>query len=136
MDALVPRIALPPERAGVTRRFNFGDYHFYATANASEARDTGELFIRGIKLGDALGGALDAWALDFSLAWQFGCPLRLLIDKHSHARFGPSGPTGDPDLGFADSPVDAVVRWLGQVYLGDARPSLSPPVPDATEGKP
>lgn len=136
----VPRQPLPAERHGITRRFEFGGYHFYATANASEDRATGELFIRGIALGDALGGALDAWALSFSLAWQHGAPLRLLVDKHARARYGPEGFTGDPSLGHASSPSDAVCRWLGQRFLGDAGASLpppqSPPDPPHADGPP
>jgi hypothetical protein len=129
---------MPDTFESATRKFEFGGFSFYATAAASKDRKSGFLQINGIPKGDplaeAVGGAMKDWAETFTVAWKHGAPLGLLIEINSRNRWGYSGPTGDPDLGFATSPADPVVRWMGQVFLGAHRPSLAPSaetVPDA-----
>lgn len=118
---------MPDTFETVTRKFAFGGFGCYATAGANEDRSSGYLRIDGIELPANLGGLMKTWADTFTAGWQNGTPLRVLIDAAARGHWGPCGFTGDPDLGYASSPTDPVVRWLGQRFLGDARPSLAPP---------
>ena len=88
----------------------------------------GEVFITMAKQGSTISGLMDSLAVAISLALQYGVPLEFLVDKFAHARFEPSGWTGNPRIPFADSVVDYIFRWLGEKFLGESAPS------DVTEG--
>ena len=45
-------------------------------------------------------------------------PLKFLVDKFSHVRFEPSGFTGNPQIPYAKSIMDYILRWLGAKFLG------------------
>jgi ribonucleoside-diphosphate reductase alpha chain len=52
-----------------------------------------------------------------SFALQYGVPLKFLVSKFSHARFEPSGWTGNPDVPYAKSLTDYLFRWLAARFL-------------------
>jgi hypothetical protein len=77
----------------------------------------GEIFITLGKAGSTLAGFADAFATAISFALQHGVELRFLVDKFSHARFEPSGFTGNPEIPLAKSIVDYVFRWMALRFL-------------------
>jgi ribonucleoside-diphosphate reductase alpha chain len=77
----------------------------------------GEIFVRLSKEGSTIQGLVDGWAQSISYCLQFGVPLEVLVQKFSHTKFEPSGYSGDPDIKFAHSIYDAIVRKLAAVFL-------------------
>jgi ribonucleoside-diphosphate reductase alpha chain len=78
----------------------------------------GEIFITMAKEGSTISGLMDSIAVATSLTLQYGAPLKFLVDKFAHARFEPSGWTGNPQIPYAKSIMDYVFRWLGAKFLG------------------
>lgn len=72
----------------------------------------GEIFVRIDRMGSTVQGMLNAWAVTFSMALQYGIPLPALVKNLQHMRFEPNGFTGKGEIGFAKSIVDYIVRWL------------------------
>jgi ribonucleoside-diphosphate reductase alpha chain len=60
---------------------------------------------------------MDSFATAVSLALQYGVPLQVLCDKFSHTRFEPSGWSGYPKIGYANSLTDYLFRWLELRFL-------------------
>src|SRR6266404_8525155 len=74
------------------------------------------------KEGSTISGLMDSFATAISIAFQYGVPLRGLVDKFSHMRFEPSGFTKNPDIPMAKSIMDYIFRWLASKFLdGDAQ---------------
>ncbi len=53
----------------------------------------------------------------FSLAFQYGVPLKVLINKFSRCRYEPSGITNNPEVRFAKSITDYIFRWMALKFL-------------------
>ena len=62
-------------------------------------------------------GLMDAFATSISLAFQYGVPLKALIDKFSHMRFEPAGYTNNREIPLAKSIMDYIFRWLASKFL-------------------
>jgi ribonucleoside-diphosphate reductase alpha chain len=60
---------------------------------------------------------MDSFATTVSLALQYGVPLRVLVNKFSHARFEPSGITNNKNVRFAKSVMDYIFRWMALKFL-------------------
>jgi len=91
----------------------------------------GEIFIELSKEGSTVSGLVKGWATMFSYALQAGIPFQKLVAKFSHTKFEPSGFSPDPDIRFASSMYDAIVRKLSAVFLTreepiEVRPANSP----------
>jgi ribonucleoside-diphosphate reductase alpha chain len=69
------------------------------------------------KEGSTISGLMDSFATAISMALQYGVPLKALTDKFSHARFEPSGFTGNPEVPIAKSIMDYIFRWLASRFL-------------------
>ncbi len=137
---MADRRRLPPDRSGVTRRFEIGNYKVYATVNTFVDGTPGEIFVHIAKTGSTLSGLLDGWAINFSMALQYGIPLGTLLDKMINTRFPPEGHTDFAEIGYAKSVFDMLGRWLSYKFVsaGEApapgRPSLTvPPAPVAID---
>src|SRR5205823_2220080 len=52
-----------------------------------------------------------------SIALQYGVPLETLVRKFSYMRFEPEGITGNPEIPFAKSMPDYIMRWLASRFL-------------------
>lgn len=111
------RRRLPDERHSLTHHFSVGGQEGYVTVGLYEDGLPGELFIRMAKEGSTVSGLMDSFATAVSLALQYGVPLRVLCDKFSHARFEPSGWSGNPKIGYAKSLNDYLFRWLELRFL-------------------
>jgi ribonucleoside-diphosphate reductase alpha chain len=77
----------------------------------------GELFITMSKEGSTISGLMDSLATSISIALQYGVPLKVMVDKFSHARYEPSGFTNNPDIPIAKSVSDYIFRWLGKKFI-------------------
>jgi ribonucleoside-diphosphate reductase alpha chain len=111
------RKKLSKTRAGKTHSFRVSDAEGYLTANVYPDGTLGEIFVRMSKQGSFVGGIIDSFAINFSMALQSGTPLDSLVDKFKGTRFEPSGFTGDPTIPIATSILDYIVRWLELEFL-------------------
>lgn len=113
-----PRRKLPDERESITHKFSIGGHEGYITVGMFEDGCPGEIFITMAKEGTTISGLMDSLSVAISLTLQYGMPLRFLVDKFAHARFEPSGWTGNRQIPYAKSIVDYIFRWLGVKFLG------------------
>ena len=111
------RRKLPDERESITHKFDISGYEGYITVGLFDDRTPGEIFLTMAKEGSTISGFADAFAQAISYALQYGVPLRVLVDKFSHARFEPSGMTKNNEIRFAKSIVDYIFRWLATKFL-------------------
>jgi ribonucleoside-diphosphate reductase alpha chain len=118
------RHKLPNERFSVTNKFKVGSHEGYLTVGLYPNGRPGELFITMAKEGSTVSGLMDSFACAVSIALQHGVPLRLLINKFAHTRFEPSGWTQNPEIGYANSIMDYIFRWLDLRFLTGEQQSL------------
>jgi ribonucleoside-diphosphate reductase alpha chain len=111
------RRKLPDERQAITHKFDISGHEGYITVGLFEDGMPGEIFLVMAKEGSTISGFADAFAQAISYALQYGVPLQALVDKFSHARFEPSGMTKNPEVRFAKSIVDYIVRWMASKFL-------------------
>jgi ribonucleoside-diphosphate reductase alpha chain len=60
---------------------------------------------------------LNSFATSISIALQYGVPLEKLVEKFSYMRFEPEGITQNPEIPFAKSMPDYIMRWLASRFL-------------------
>ena len=112
------RKRLPRERQSITHSFAIGGHDGYITAGMYDDGTVGEIFLTGIGKGDStLRGMMDAFATSISLSLQYGVPLETLVRKYSYMRFEPEGITTNPEIPFAKSVPDYIMRWLASRFL-------------------
>ncbi|MGO9247801.1 MAG: vitamin B12-dependent ribonucleotide reductase, partial [Solirubrobacteraceae bacterium] len=59
----------------------------------------------------------NAFATAISIALQYGVPLETLVRKFSYMRFEPEGITQNPEIPFAKSMPDYIMRFLASRFL-------------------
>src|SRR6185295_8311312 len=64
-------------------------------------------------------GLLNAFATSISIGLQYGVPLEVFVRKFSYMRFEPEGITGNPEIPFAKSLPDYIMRWLASRFIED-----------------
>jgi ribonucleoside-diphosphate reductase alpha chain len=62
---------------------------------------------------------MNAFATAISLGLQHGVPLETFVRKFSHMRFEPEGITRNPEIPFAKSLPDYLMRWLASRFIDD-----------------
>ncbi len=77
------------------------------------------------KEGSTVSGLMDSFACAVIIALQHGVPLRLLVNKFAHTRFEPSGWTQNPEIGYANSIMDYIFRWLDLRFLSGEQQTCS-----------
>jgi ribonucleoside-diphosphate reductase alpha chain len=120
------RRRLPDTRASITHKFDISGYEGYITVGLFEDNTPGEVFVTMAKQGSTVGGLMDTIATLVSLNLQYGVPLEAIVRKFEHMRFEPSGMTTNPDIPFAKSPMDYLVRWMGMQFIPGYRAANSP----------
>jgi ribonucleoside-diphosphate reductase alpha chain len=115
--ALPHRRRLPAERSAVTHKFDISGHEGYITVGLYPDGQPGEIFLKMAKEGSTVSGLMDSSATTFSVALQYGVPLKDLVNKFAHVRFEPSGFTGNQEIPIAKSIVDYIFRWLGSRFL-------------------
>ena len=117
-DAMPARRRMPRERQSLTHKFSIGGHEGYITAGVYEDGSVGEIFLTDIgKEGSTLRGMMNAFATSISIALQYGVPLEKLVEKFSYMRFDPEGITQNPEIPFAKSMPDYIMRWLASRFL-------------------
>ena len=118
VDAKPTRRRMPRERQSLTHKFSIAGHEGYITAGMYEDGSVGEIFLTDIgKEGSTLRGMMNAFATSISIALQYGVPLETLVRKFSYMRFDPEGITGNPEIPFAKSMPDYIMRWLASRFL-------------------
>jgi ribonucleoside-diphosphate reductase alpha chain len=112
------RRRMPRERQSITHKFSIGGHEGYITAGKYEDGTVGEIFLTDIgKEGSTLRGMMNSYATAISIALQYGVPLETLVRKFSYMRFEPEGMTSNPEIPFAKSMPDYIMRWLASRFL-------------------
>jgi len=109
---LPQRESLPATRQSLTHKFQINGYEGYLTIGLHEDGRPGEIFIKMAKEGSTLSGLLGGFTRAFSLAIQYGLPLREAVRRFRGMRFEPMGPTSHPEIPEAMSIIDYVARYL------------------------
>ncbi|MBV9356208.1 MAG: vitamin B12-dependent ribonucleotide reductase, partial [Chloroflexi bacterium] len=111
------RRRMPRERESITHKFSIGGHEGYITAGKYEDGTVGEIFLTDIgKEGSTLRGMMNSFATAISIALQYGVPLETLVEKFSYMRFEPEGMTSNPEIPFAKSMPDYIMRWLASRF--------------------
>ena len=120
------RNRMPRERESITHKFSVGGHEGYITAGKYDDGSVGEIFLTDIgKEGSTMRGMMNAFATSISIALQYGVPLETLVRKFSYMRFEPEGMTSNPEIPFAKSMPDYIMRWLASRFLdADAQEDL------------
>ncbi len=114
------RRRMPTERQSLTHKFSIGGHEGYITAGEYEDGAIGEIFLTDIgKEGSTIKGMMNAFATAISIGLQYGVPLETFVRKFAYVRFEPEGITRNPEIPFAKSMPDYIMRWLASRY-GDA----------------
>jgi ribonucleoside-diphosphate reductase alpha chain len=117
-DAPPRRHRMPRERQSITHKFSIGGHEGYITAGMYEDGSVGEIFLTDIgKEGSTLRGMMNSFATAISISLQYGVPLETLVRKFSYMRFEPEGMTSNPEIPFAKSMPDYIMRWLASRFL-------------------
>jgi len=112
------RKRMPVERQSITHKFSIGGHEGYITAGVYDDGSVGEIFLTDVgKEGSALRGMMNSFATAISIALQYGVPLETLVQKFSYMRFDPEGITQNPEIPFAKSMPDYIMRWLASRFL-------------------
>jgi ribonucleoside-diphosphate reductase alpha chain len=114
------RKKMPRERESITHKFSIAGHEGYITAGKYEDGNVGEIFLTDIgKEGSTMRGLLNAFATAISIGLQYGVPLEIFVRKFSYMRFEPEGMTGNPEIPFAKSMPDYIMRWLASRFIED-----------------
>ena len=109
---------MPRERQSITHKFSLGGHEGYITAGMYDDGTVGEIFLTDIgKEGSTLRGMMNSFATAISIALQYGVPLETLVRKFAYMRFEPEGITTNPEIPFAKSMPDYIMRWLASRFL-------------------
>ncbi len=125
------------ERQSLTHKFSIGGHEGYITAGMYADGSVGEIFLTDIgKEGSTLRGMMNSFATAISISLQYGVPLETLVQKFSYMRFEPEGITGNPEIPFAKSMPDYIMRWLASRFLDtDAQEELGILTPEVRARK-
>jgi ribonucleoside-diphosphate reductase alpha chain len=114
------RRRMPTEHEAIGHRFNIAGHEGRITAGKFEDGSVGELSVAEMgKGGSTMAGLLSAFATAISIALQYGVPLETLVRTFSYMRFDPEGMTTNPEIPFAKSIPDYVMRWLASRFIDD-----------------
>ncbi|MDX6651252.1 MAG: ribonucleoside-diphosphate reductase alpha chain [Solirubrobacterales bacterium] len=114
------RKRMPRTRESITHKFSIAGHEGYITGGRYEDGSLGEIFLTDIgKEGSTLRGMMNAFATAISIGLQYGVPLETFVRKFSYMRFDPEGITGNPEIPFAKSMPDYIMRWLASRFIED-----------------
>lgn len=109
---------MPKDHAAQQHEFRIKGFKGFLTMGMYPEDDTlGEIFLNFAKQGSTLQGMGMAWAIALSMGLQRGVPLQDYVRMLAHTSFEPAGYTDNPQIPFATSIPDYVVRYLATKYL-------------------
>lgn len=112
MHQRVPRV-----RRGLTAEVSIGGTDFKLLISADEDDRLVDVHIAHSKHGTFGHGVLEAFGELLTDALGYGMPLEQVVARFLDTRFEPSGWTDDPDIRWASSPIDYLVRFLALEFL-------------------
>jgi ribonucleoside-diphosphate reductase alpha chain len=114
------RRQMPREHEAIGHRFSIAGHQGLINAGKYEDGSVGEITLTDSgKDGSTMSGLLGAFAKAISIALQYGVPLEVLVRSFSAMRFEPEGMTGNPEIPFARSMPDYILRWLASRFIDD-----------------
>lgn len=114
------RRKMPRERESITHKFSIAGHEGYITAGKYEDGRVGEIFLTDLgKEGSTLRGMMNAFATAISIGLQYGVPPEVFVKKFSYMRFDPEGITNNPEIPFAKSLPDYIMRWVASRFIDD-----------------
>ncbi|HEY3130008.1 MAG TPA: vitamin B12-dependent ribonucleotide reductase [Acidobacteriota bacterium] len=109
---------MPTDHPAWEHEFRIKGFKGFLTMGMYPEDDTlGEIFLNFAKQGSTLQGMAMAWAIAISMGLQRGVPLEDYVRMFAHMSFEPAGLTNNPQIPFATSIPDYVVRYLATKYL-------------------
>lgn len=111
------RQTLEMTRESVTHKFSVAGHEGYLTVGLFDDGSAGEIFIKMSKEGSTLSGLIQGFCRAFSLALQYGLPLRDAVDRFRGMRFEPMGMTSNPEIPECSSILDYVARYLEHHFV-------------------
>ena len=113
------RVRLPDDIESLRHKFSISGHDVSLQTGTYPDGSLGEIWVTISQQGSTMRGLLDTWAITFSLALQYGVPLKELVRKFINSRFEPHGFTGKKDIIFCSSIIDYIVRYLAIHYLDE-----------------
>ena len=114
------RRKMPRERESITHKFSIagarGLHHRRQVRGRLGRRDLPHRHRQG---GLDAQGMMNAFATAISIGLQYGVPLETFVKKFSYMRFEPEGITTNPEIPFAKSMPDYIMRWLASRFIDD-----------------
>jgi len=117
------RIRLPDDIESRRHKFTVDGQDVALQTGTYPDGTLGEIWVTISQQGSTMRGLLDTWAITFSMALQYGVPLKELVKKFLNTKFEPSGWTGKDDILFCNSIIDYIVRYLSIHYLNEKEQS-------------
>ena len=109
---------MPKDHSAIQHEFRIKGFKGFLTMGIYPEDDRlGEIFINFSKQGSTLQGMAMAWAIAISMGLQRGVPLEDYVRMFSHMSFEPAGFTDNPQIPFASSIPDYVVRCIASKFL-------------------
>ena len=104
----------------MTHKFSINGHEGYLSIGLHDDDSPGEIFIKMSKEGSTLSSLIQAYCRAFSLALQYGLPLKDAVIRFKDMRFEPMGMTTNPDIPYAKSIVDYTAQYLELNYAQPA----------------
>ena len=111
------RRKLPRDRPSIAHTFKINSFDGRLIVGLFEDGQPGEIFLRLAQVGSVLDGLCDAIGVSSSLALQYGCPIKIIVDKWKGTRFEPDGVTDNEQIRMVTSVLDYVARYLEQKFI-------------------
>jgi len=109
---------MPKDHPAYQHEFRIKGFKGFITMGVyPEDGKLGEIFVNFAKQGSTLQGLAMAWAIAISMGLQRGVPLEDYVRMFAHMSFEPAGFTDNPQIPFASSIPDYVVRCIASRFL-------------------
>ncbi|MDA2933308.1 vitamin B12-dependent ribonucleotide reductase [Acidobacteria bacterium AH-259-D05] len=109
---------MPKDHPALQHEFRIKGFKGFLTMGMyPEDNQLGEIFLNFAKQGSTLQGMGMAWAIAISMGLQRGVPLEDYVRMFAHMSFEPAGFTDNPQIPFATSIPDYMVRYLATRFL-------------------
>jgi len=109
---------MPKDHPAFQHEFRIKGFKGFLTMGTyPEDGQLGEIFVNFAKQGSTLQGLAMAWAIAISMGLQRGVPLEDYVRMFAHMSFEPAGFTDNPQIPFASSIPDYVMRTLASRFL-------------------
>lgn len=117
------RRKLPNDRNAINHKFEVDGVEGYLTVGLFEDGTPGEVFVNISKQGSTMNGLMDTVAMLMSYCLQYGVDFDAITNKLTGQVFAPAGRTTNPDIPFASSIIDYLVRYIA-IKWGSAAPAV------------